>query len=96
MYLNLLKWIAENRNPTHTTRIYDLTRQPQMQPSNPHWPPGKHQSMAGPAHGLHMYESEGEGLGRCMFVLMGGRSGGHQAAVLASVKYAISIICHSI
>ena len=43
--------------------------------------------MAGPAHGLHMYESEGEGLGRCMFVLMGGRSGGHQAAVLASVKY---------
>ena len=43
--------------------------------------------MAGPAHGLHMYESEGEGLGRCMFVLMGGRSGGHQAAVLASVNY---------
>lgn len=42
--------------------------------------------MAGPAHGLNMYESEGEGLGRCMFVLMGGRSGGHQAAVLASVK----------
>ena len=42
--------------------------------------------MAGPAHGLHMYESEGEGLGRCMYVLMGGRSGGHQAAVLASVK----------
>lgn len=47
--------------------------------------------MAGPAHGLHMYESEGEGLGRCMYVLMGGRSGGHQAAVLASVKYPISI-----
>ena len=45
--------------------------------------------MAGPAHGLHMYESEGEGLGRCMFVLMGGRSGGHQAAVLASVKCSI-------
>ena len=42
--------------------------------------------MAGPAHGLHMYESEGEGLGRCMYVLMGGRSGGHQAAVLASVR----------
>ena len=42
--------------------------------------------MAGPAHGLHMYESEGEGLGRCMFVLMGGRSGGHQGAVLASVN----------
>ena len=41
--------------------------------------------MAGPAHGLHMYESEGDGIGRCMFVLMGGRSGGHQAAVLASV-----------
>ena len=42
--------------------------------------------MAGPAHGLNMFESEGEGLGRCMYVLMGGRSGGHQAAVLASVK----------
>lgn len=68
----------------HTTRIYDLTRTPQTHSSNPHWPPGKHGSMAGPAHGLHMYESEGEGLGRCMFVLMGGRSGGHQAAVLAS------------
>jgi hypothetical protein len=66
-----------------------LTRQPQTHASNPHWPPGKHQSMAGPAHGLHMYESEGEGLGRCMYVLMGGRSGGHQAAVLASVKYSI-------
>ena len=39
-----------------------------------------------------MYESEGEGLGRCMFVLMGGRSGGHQAAVLASVKYGIPLL----
>ena len=52
--------------------------------------------MAGPAHGLNMNESEGEGLGRCLFVLMGGRSGGHQAAVLASVKYSISISQHSI
>lgn len=80
----------------HTTRIYDLTLTPQTHSSNPHWPPGTHQSMAGPAHGLNMNESEGEGLGRCLFVLMGGRSGGHQAAVLASVKYSISISQHSI
>lgn len=80
----------------HTTRIYDLRETPQTHSSNPHWPPGKHQSMAGPAHGLNMYESEGEGLGRCMFDLMGGRSGGHQAAVLASVKYSMSISQHSI
>ena len=32
-----------------------------------------------------MTEKEGSGSGRCIIVLMGGRSGGHQAAVLGAV-----------
>ncbi|KAG6885586.1 hypothetical protein C0993_012588 [Termitomyces sp. T159_Od127] len=57
--------------------------------ANPRWPPGKGNSLAGAAHGLHMTEIEGEGngIGRCIIVLMGGRSGGHQAAVLSAVSY---------
>ncbi|KAJ3573661.1 hypothetical protein NP233_g2285 [Leucocoprinus birnbaumii] len=70
----------------HTTRIYDLTLRPHngfKDPDvNPHWPPGTLPSRAGAPHGLHMNEPEGEGIGRCIIVLMGGRSGGHQAAVL--------------
>jgi len=33
-----------------------------------------------------MTEAEGRGDGRCIIVLMGGRSGGHQAAVLGAVS----------
>jgi polycomb protein EED len=33
-----------------------------------------------------MTEAEGSGNGRCIIVLMGGRSGGHQAAVLGAVS----------
>ncbi|KAF8971377.1 WD40-repeat-containing domain protein [Flammula alnicola] len=53
---------------------------------NPHWPPGNKPSMAGAAHGLRLpfSEVEGRGMGRCVCVLMGGRSGGHQAAVLGA------------
>lgn len=68
----------------YSTRIYDLTLPPQDGPSNPHWPPGREGSRAGAAHGLHMTEAEGSGNGRCIIVLMGGRSGGHQAAVLGA------------
>lgn len=32
-----------------------------------------------------MNESEGNGIGRCIVVLMGARSGGHTAAVLNAV-----------
>lgn len=56
------------------------------QPNNPHWPPSQYPSSAGAAHGLHMNEREGSGIGRCIVVLMGGRSGGHQAAVLGAVR----------
>jgi hypothetical protein len=54
---------------------------------NPHWPPINRPSLAGAAHGLRLpqEEREGVGQGRCFCVLQGGRSGGHQAAVLASV-----------
>lgn len=70
----------------YSTRIYDLTLSPQAGISNPHWPPGTEGSCAGAAHGLHMTEAEGRGDGRCIMVLMGGRSGGHQAAVLGAVS----------
>lgn len=33
-----------------------------------------------------MTEAEGSGIGRCVVVLMGGRSAGHQAAVLGAVS----------
>ncbi|KIM48256.1 hypothetical protein M413DRAFT_61975 [Hebeloma cylindrosporum] len=70
----------------YTTRIYDLTLEAQKVP-NPHWLPIKRPSLAGAAHGLRLpfSEREGYGIGRCICVLQGGRSGGHQAAVLASV-----------
>lgn len=33
-----------------------------------------------------MNETEGEGIGRCLAVLAGARSGGHEAAVLHAVR----------
>jgi polycomb protein EED len=79
-----------------STRIYNLTYPPVQVPNNPHWPPAPkgQQSFAGPAHGLHLNIKEGAGLGRCIIVLMGGRSGGHNAAVLGAVCV-ISTICIS-
>lgn len=61
---------------------------------NPPWPPGKGPSLAGAAHGLRLPfsvlqgtgEREGGGTGRCVSVLLGGRSAGHNSAVLASVR----------
>lgn len=67
-----------------TTRIYDLTLSPMQKPNNPIWPPSQRPSLAGAAHGLQLNEPEGSGLGRCIIVLMGGRSGGHTAAVLGA------------
>ncbi|KAF9040560.1 WD40-repeat-containing domain protein [Panaeolus papilionaceus] len=76
-----------------TTRIYSLMleddppRQRRKKPSpNPHWPPSTKPSLAGAAHGLRLspQEIEGHGIGRCIGVLMGGRSGGHNAAVMAA------------
>ncbi|TFK94458.1 WD40 repeat-like protein [Polyporus arcularius HHB13444] len=67
-----------------TARIYDLSLQPVQRPNNPCWLPNTQPSLAGPAHGLHMNEPEGEGIGQCVAVMVGGRSGGHQGAVLCS------------
>ncbi|OBZ79372.1 Polycomb group protein FERTILIZATION-INDEPENDENT ENDOSPERM [Grifola frondosa] len=69
-----------------TTRIYDLTFSPVQKPNNPHWPPSKHPSLAGPAHGLQTSEPEGprDGFGQCIAVLVGGRSGGHKGAVFGA------------
>ncbi|KAF8832285.1 hypothetical protein HHX47_DHR1001652 [Lentinula edodes] len=75
-----------------TSRLYDLTRRPQLKPNNPPWPPSLEPSLAGPAHGLDMSFEEGNGIGRCVLILMGGRSGGHQAEVFGAViEYATFI-----
>lgn len=67
-----------------TTRIYDLSLSPQQAPNNPCWPPSKAPSLGGAPHGLQASEPEGMGVGRCIGVLCGGPSGGHQAAVLSA------------
>ncbi|PIL31879.1 hypothetical protein GSI_06583 [Ganoderma sinense ZZ0214-1] len=67
-----------------TARIYDLTFPPVQRPNNPRWFPNQGPSLAGPAHGLHMCEPEGDGIGRAVAVMVGGRSGGHTGAVLCS------------
>ncbi|KAF9076223.1 WD40-repeat-containing domain protein [Rhodocollybia butyracea] len=66
-----------------TSRIYDLTRPPNQKPNNPHQPPLKTPSLAGPAHGLDVAD-EGTGIGRCVLVLRGNRSGGHKGEVLGA------------
>ncbi|KAK7694742.1 hypothetical protein QCA50_001930 [Cerrena zonata] len=67
-----------------TTRVYDLTLRARDRPKNVHWPPDKRPSLAGPAFGLQCSEAEGMGMGRCVAVLVGGRSGGHEAGVLGA------------
>ncbi|OJA16264.1 hypothetical protein AZE42_00148 [Rhizopogon vesiculosus] len=67
-----------------TTRIYDLTMSPRQHSDNPHWPPCKAPSLGGAPHGLQASEPEGMGIGRCVAVLCGGPSGGHDAAVLSA------------
>lgn len=69
-----------------TTRVYDLTLRARDRPKNVHWPPDKRPSLAGPAFGLQCSEAEGMGMGRCVAVLVGGRSGGHEAGVLGAVS----------
>ncbi|KAJ3750490.1 hypothetical protein DFH05DRAFT_85119 [Lentinula detonsa] len=67
-----------------SSRLYDLTRTPQLHANNPHWPPLEKPSFAGPSHGLDMSIEEGEGIGRCVLVLVGGRSGGHAGEVFGA------------
>ena len=39
------------------------------------------------AAGIHSSSPEGDGPGLCTTILAGGRSGGHQAAVMCAVRY---------
>ncbi|KAG0708806.1 WD40-repeat-containing domain protein [Suillus ampliporus] len=73
-----------------TTRIYDLTKSPRQSPDNPCWPPSKTPSLCGAPHGLQASEPEGMGTGRCIAVLCGGPSGGHDAAVLSAAFHPTS------
>ncbi|KAL4242151.1 WD40/YVTN repeat-like-containing domain superfamily protein [Abortiporus biennis] len=73
-----------------TTRFYNVSEYTRQRPNNPHWPPSKEPSLAGAAFGLQMSTSEGQGVGRCVAVLAGGRSGGHEAAVLCAALHPYS------
>ncbi|EPT03858.1 hypothetical protein FOMPIDRAFT_1157736 [Fomitopsis schrenkii] len=75
-----------------TSRIYDLSCTPVQRPNNPPWPPSKKPSLAGPAFGLQMTESEGNGIGQCVAVLVGGRSGGHRGAVFCAAFHKTEFI----
>jgi polycomb protein EED len=57
-------------------------------PTNQIWPPGNKPSKGGAPAGLQSSEPEGDPhhIGRCIAILAGGRSGGHQAAVLNAVS----------
>ena len=76
-----------------SARIYDLHYYCRQGPNNPHWPPQTKPSLAGPAFGLHACEPEGEGLGRCLAVLVGSRSGGHYGTVFHGVSLRRRPIC---
>lgn len=69
-----------------TTRIYDLTRSATEPSTNLHWAPDPRPSGAGLPFGLRAAEPEGRGQGLCITVLVGGKSGGHRAAVLGAVS----------
>jgi hypothetical protein len=63
-----------------------MSERPTLAPTNPIWPGLPPPTLAGAPHGLQASENEGagDGAGACVALLMGGSSGGHQAAVLAS------------
>jgi hypothetical protein len=63
-----------------TARIYVLDDSSSPEP-NPFWLPGTGPSKGGAPHGLRPSEREVWGEGLCIAVLVGGRSGGHLAAV---------------
>ncbi|TDL28656.1 WD40 repeat-like protein [Rickenella mellea] len=67
----------------HTVRIYDLTVAVNGEFKSQSWPGGV-PCLGGPAFGLRSNESEGDGHGRCVAILVGGPSGGHQACVLGA------------
>ncbi|KAL4266972.1 WD40/YVTN repeat-like-containing domain superfamily protein [Pleurotus pulmonarius] len=72
-----------------TTRIYDLTRLATEPSTDLHWAPDPRPSGAGRPFGLRGVEPEGLGRGLCIIVLVGGRSGGHRAAVLGAAFHPV-------
>lgn len=79
----------------HTVRIYDLTVPVDGEFKSQSWPGGV-PCLGGPAFGLRSNDSEGEGHGRCVAILVGGPSGGHQACVLGAVCELNAIIIFSL
>ncbi|KAF9496143.1 hypothetical protein BDN71DRAFT_1446572 [Pleurotus eryngii] len=72
-----------------TTRIYDLTRSATEPSTNLHWAPDPRPSGAGLPFGLRAVEPEGHDQGLCTTVLVGGKSGGHRAAVLGAAFHPV-------
>ncbi|KAJ7706239.1 hypothetical protein B0H17DRAFT_1192745 [Mycena rosella] len=68
-----------------TTRIYDLDYEAHQNSENAVWPPWDGPSHASAAHGTDGSDSQGSGIGRCVQILVGGRSGGHVWDVLGAV-----------
>ncbi|KAJ7150334.1 hypothetical protein C8R46DRAFT_501583 [Mycena filopes] len=67
-----------------TTRIYNLDLAVRKNEVNPPWPPWEGVTEASAAHGTDGKDAEGSGVGRCMQLLVGGRSGGHAWDVLGA------------
>ncbi|KAJ7092671.1 WD40-repeat-containing domain protein [Mycena epipterygia] len=66
-----------------TTRIYNLDLV-QKNRRHPVWPPWDGPFHASAAHGMDGSDAEGSGFGRCIQILVGGRSGGHTWDVLGA------------
>ncbi|KAJ6515097.1 WD40-repeat-containing domain protein [Mycena vitilis] len=68
-----------------TTRIYNLDLKVLDESvENPAWPPWDGPSHGSAAHGTDGSDSTGTGYGRCVQILVGGRSGGHSWDVLGA------------
>ncbi|KAJ6575053.1 WD40-repeat-containing domain protein [Mycena capillaripes] len=70
-----------------TTRIYNLDLKVHSvgdPAENPAWPPWDGPSHGSAAHGTDGSDSTGSGFGRCVQILVGGRSGGHSWDVLGA------------
>ncbi|KAL0951268.1 hypothetical protein HGRIS_007982 [Hohenbuehelia grisea] len=66
----------------HSTRICELSELKQQSPENDTFPPQYTKVLGSSAMGFQTNEPESKGLGRCVRILVGGRSGGHKAAVM--------------
>lgn len=75
----------------NTSRVYDLKLPARTEIQTRPWPYTPANNRGAPPHGDQMIGEE-EGLGRCVTILMGGRSGGHKAPVLCAAFHPVDPI----